>query len=186
MRPDCYYADMRMLPVFFTIVFLAVPLFSHAQGQMPPPEDHQFILGHPPVISVNANSQRQMSEPDLSSTIRNALLLDPRTANLSEAELNRMIDTLTAQAVAQGITPHDMYWRPTLPHTIAASDAAALAQNDCGQLPRFLCDFNHSLGFKGSDMSIPIALGVLAALILALFAGYLELQHRNTIRSQAL
>lgn len=121
---------------------------------------------------------------DLSVAIRNAIMSDPRAQNLSLEEVAALTYALTEKAVAQGITQHDLYWRPMLAHTVSAADEAAAARNYCGSVPEPLCSFNKYLGLSGSDMTVPIALAVLVILILALAAGFLELQHRNRLRAE--
>lgn len=121
---------------------------------------------------------------NLAIAVKNAILSDPRSANLSQAEINSVAYALTEKATAQGITPHDLYWRPTLAHTIAAAAEAAAARDSCGSAPSWLCAFNRGLGLSGSDMIVPVLFGVLIMLVLALVAGYLELLHRNRLRVQ--
>jgi len=121
---------------------------------------------------------------DLAIAVKNAILSDPRSANLSPEQINTMAYALTEKASAQSITPHDLYWRPTLAHTIMVADSAVSARNNCGKVPAFMCALNKTLGFSGADMTILILLGVLIMLILAVIAGYLELEHRGRIRLQ--
>ncbi|MBI2030251.1 hypothetical protein HYT05_01370 [Candidatus Kaiserbacteria bacterium] len=122
---------------------------------------------------------------DMNIAIKSAILSDPRSQSLSLEEINVISLALTQQAQAQGMTQHDLLWRPALAHTVAPLDEAAYTGNDCGKVPTVLCGVNRSIGLPGSDMTIVVMLSVLLVLILAATAGYLELQHRNKMRLQA-
>lgn len=136
------------------------------------------------IAPLYLNAQSDISlRGDMSATIKNALLTDPRAQSLSPEELDAISFTLTRQAQAQGMTQHDLLWRPALAHTITANEITG-AGNTCGNVPLFICGVNQSIGLSGSDMTIVILLGVLVVLILATTAGYLELRHRNKLRMQ--
>jgi|SRR3989344_8848310 len=100
-------------------------------------------------------------ETGLSDTIRTALMGDPRTSELSEAEIDAMVSALTEEAEMQGVTPEDILWRPQEPQEVAE-------QGQCGGLPELLCALNEAFGFDGSALVIPIALGIASALLLFL------------------
>lgn len=135
-------------------------------------------------LYLNAQSDLSL-RGDLNSTVKSAILSDPRSQSLSSEEVNAISLALTQQAEAQGMTQHDLLWRPALAHTVAPLDEAAYTGNDCGKVPTVLCGVNRSLGLPGSDMTIVVMLSVLLVLILTATAGYLELQHRNKMRLQA-
>lgn len=136
------------------------------------------------IIPTRIHAQSSVSpRGDLSLTIRDVILADPRSASLSSGEIDAMVSKLTAQASAQGITQHDLLWRPTLTHA-TSPDGVNTPVNSCGATPASLCAINRVFGFNGSDTTLLILLGVLGVLILALVAGYLELQHRNNQRIQ--
>ncbi|MBI5004084.1 hypothetical protein HZC00_03250 [Candidatus Kaiserbacteria bacterium] len=134
-------------------------------------------------LYLNAQSDLSL-RGDLNSTIKNALLSDPRSQSLSQEELDTLSITLTKNAQTQGMTAHDILWRPTLAHTVTVDEIAGPGSN-CGNIPTFLCGVNRSLGLAGSDVTIMVLLGVFVAIILAVTAGYFELQHRNKMRLQA-
>lgn len=135
-------------------------------------------------LYLNAQSDLSL-RGDLNSTVKSAILSDPRSQSLSSEEVNAIAYALTQQAEAQGMTQHDLLWRPALAHTVAPLDEVAYTGNECGKVPTVLCGVNRSLGLPGSDMTIVVMLSVLLVLILAATAGYLELQHRNKMRLQA-
>lgn len=138
-----------------------------------------FLLAVPLYLYAQVNTS---GPNDFSATIKSALLSDPRARSLSPDQLSALVYALMQQATAQGMTRHDILWRPVLAHTITLGEPAVA--DTCG-IPAPLCALNRSLGFSGSDLTIPVSLGVLAAIILALLAGYLELQHRNRLRVEA-
>ena len=116
------------------------------------------------------------TQDDLRATVRAAILTDPRTAALSETDIEVMVAALTEEAAAQGITSEDITWRP---QEEGETDAA------CGNLPSFFCTLNQAFGFDGSDTAIPIGLAVSSALLLFLIGSILLHQHgRHPIAGQ--
>ena len=116
------------------------------------------------------------TQDDLRATVRAAILTDPRTAELSETDIEVMVAALTEEAVAQGITSEDITWRP---QEEGKTDAA------CGNLPAFFCTLNQAFGFDGSDTAIPIGLAVSSALLIFLIGSILLHQHgRHPIAGQ--
>jgi len=163
------------------ITILDLPLITKVAPQALP----MFILGlFLLIVPFNTHAQATVStQSDMNATIKNALLTDPRAQALTPAQINAISLSLAKQAQVQGMTPHDLLWRPVLVHTLAPDVAGV--QNTCGIVPGPICAFNKSVGLSGSDMTIMTLLGVVMVLILALTAGYLELRHRNKIRLQA-
>jgi len=104
-------------------------------------------------------------ESDLSATIRAALLSDPETANLSEAELDAMVAALATEAEEQGVTGEDIAWRPS---EMAPAGMAAEQADTCGNVPGFLCALNESLGFAGGNTLIPLWLFISSSALLLL------------------
>lgn len=104
---------------------------------------------------------------ELQATIRAAILSDPRTAAMSEAEIDAMVVALSQEAAAQGVTSQDITWRPQ-------EEAGAGNQaSSCGML----CMLTNAFGFDGSDVTIPIGLGVSSALLLFLIGSLLHHQY---------
>ena len=98
-------------------------------------------------------------DPELYATIEAAIRSDPRAAQMSEDEVHMMVDALSEEAEAQGVTSAEILWRPQESPEYAAR---------CGSLPDFFCALNEALGFNGSDLKIPIGLGISSALLLFL------------------
>ncbi len=100
-------------------------------------------------------------EDELHASIRAALMADPRTANMSEAELNAMVEIIAQQAQEQGITSQDINGEGE--PTMGAPLSTAMPM--C-EMPAFMCELNEAFGFDGSDLKIPIGLGVSSAWLL--------------------
>ena len=129
-----------------------------------------LALATPVVIHAQA-------QDDLRATVRAAILTDPRTAELSETDIEVMVAALTEGAAAQGITSEDIAWRPQ-----EEGDTTSAA---CGSMPAFFCTLNQAFGFDGSDTAIPIGLAVSSALLLFLIGSILLHQHgRHPIAGQ--
>ena len=103
------------------------------------------------------------TEGELQATIRAAILSDPRTATMSEAEVDAMVAALAQEASAQGMTSQDILWQPQ-------EEGAAGQTVSCG----ILCMLTNAFGFDGSDVTIPIALGICAALLLFVIGSLLH------------
>lgn len=132
-----------------------------------------FVLANPHVAGAQTDAELQ-------TTIRAALLQDPRTAQMSEAELDAMVQALSAQAAKQGISSSDIRWAP------GQSDMSAeTATNNCGSMPYFFCVLNNSFGFDGSDMKIPIGLGITSGLLIVLLGLALERHHMHVKAAKA-
>lgn len=109
------------------------------------------------------------AQTDLSATIREQILRDPRTAQMTDAQLDAVIAALTQNARVQGMTAADIQWQPYI-------DSVA---GTCS-LPHVLCDLNAAFGFDGSDLRIPIGLGLSSMALVALLA-FLAEHHRKEI-----
>lgn len=121
-------------------IFLMLPLLAHAQSA------------------------------DLNATIRAALYGDPRTATMSQAQIDAMVSALSQRAQQKGLTPSDITWRP-LP------TSGTTAANSCAGFPVYLCTINDAFGFEGPDYFIPIWLAACALLFLIINA--LQAHHRR-------
>jgi hypothetical protein len=109
---------------------------------------------------------------ELSATIRAELLSDPRTSSLSSAQLDAMVSLLTQQAAAQGVTAHDIQWRP---QTFSNSGATpAVQQESCAG--NFTCVLDEAFGFIGPDTLIPFSLGLASMGLIWIIA---EMIHRR-------
>ncbi|MEK7601670.1 MAG: hypothetical protein AAB480_04025 [Patescibacteria group bacterium] len=113
---------------------------------------------------------------DLNATIRAALYGDPRTAEMSQAQIDAMVSALSQRAQQKGLTPSDITWRP-----LPASGTTAA--NSCTGFPVYLCTINDAFGFEGPDYFIPIWLAACALLFLLINA--LQTHHRRPLEAAA-
>jgi len=114
----------------------------------------------------------QATSSDLSATIRAELLSDPRTASLSAAQLDAMVQLLSQQAQKQGVTAQDITWRP---QPAVASGASVPAQGESCD-GNFTCVMDEAFGFIGPDASIPFFLGMASMGLIWIIA---EMIHRR-------
>lgn len=104
---------------------------------------------------------------DLRAAIELAVLSDPRSQSLSEAQVRELVDALHADADAQGTTAEDITWRPVPPQELQAGYA------QCGML----CSLTNAFGFDGSNYVIPIMLGASALMLIFIFGATLGYRH---------
>jgi hypothetical protein len=133
---------------------LLVPRFAHAQAAAP---------------------------ADLSSTIRTAILSDPRASKLTPEQLDQLVGALSTEAQSKGMTADSLMWHPkpkeiaTAPYTMSAADTDPYA---CGSMPGVLCAMSAAFGFTGSSYIFPIILGVLALIMILVLIIFIE-HHRH-------
>ena len=106
------------------------------------------------------------AQEDLSATIRAAILSDPRSQGMSQEQLNALVQALTKQAQAQGVSSHDITWRPQVDGFNAQN--SMMATEDCGSVPEFACHFNEMIGFSGSNwyVSMFLLLGLMTLILI--------------------
>jgi hypothetical protein len=117
---------------------------------------------------------------ELSGTIRSALLSDPRTHNLTQAQLDQLVASLTKQAQSKGITVEQMLWRPK-PNQVFVPPQATDTVVDpyaCGAFPRVLCAWSAAFGFTDPTAAIPVALGVITLIVILALIILIE-HHRH-------
>jgi hypothetical protein len=100
-----------------------------------------------------------LAQADLQSTIRAQILQDPRTASMSQVQIDALVSALSQSAQQQGLTPQDITWRPTGEQPVAPT-------NFCAPYPQYLCVMSAAFGFIGGDYIIPLWLAVLSLLFL--------------------
>lgn len=139
---------MRIAPlalIGMLSVFAAVPLFAHAQA----------------------------AGTTLRDAIRAELLSDPRSAGLSQAQLDAMTDILTGEAQRQGITAADLAYHP---RPFGEGVAVGETTDACAGAPVISCVFDLAFGFVGPDPLIPYILGAASMALIWLLA---EMLHRD-------
>lgn len=116
---------------------------------------------------------------DLSATIRTAIMSDPRSSHMSQAQIDSMVAALSKQAAKQGVTSHDIAWRPSQAPSVNTS-ATFGAPDECNGLPQFLCTTENAFGITGGNTWILVGLGLLAGLLIIFIAEMLVMHHRKT------
>ena len=112
------------------------------------------------------------TESELNVAIRAALTSDPRTAELSGSQIDAMVVILAGEATRQGMTAQDITWRPAVAPVAQTVDGAEPI--GCGAMPQFFCNLNHAVGFDGSDLAIPIGLGITSGLLILILGIMIE------------
>ncbi|OGG49442.1 hypothetical protein A2763_03905 [Candidatus Kaiserbacteria bacterium RIFCSPHIGHO2_01_FULL_54_36] len=118
------------------------------------------------------SAQAQETPAELSATIRAELMSDPRTAGLSEAQIEGLVNLLTQEAQKQGVTSRDIQWRPQQ-YGNAEDD---VPMDYCGATPALLCAFSTAFGLAGTDPTIPFTLGAASMGLIWILA---EMIHRR-------
>ena len=124
--------------------------------------------------AAGAPLAQAQSNDELKATIRAALLADPRSASLSESEMDAMVSALADEAQVQGVTASDIAWRPQSSDASGSRDPSA-----CGNPDGFLCALSTAFGFAGPDSIIAAGLGVLAATLLFVVGSLIEIHRRR-------
>jgi len=114
------------------------------------------------------------AQADLESTIRAAILEDPRTAQMGDAQIESVVEALAQSARQQGLTPSDITWRPRVQGTERETSV-------CAPFPAPFCVFGLSFGLFGGDYLIALWLA-LSSLLLMLIVG-LSHHHRTIARA---
>ena len=114
---------------------------------------------------------------DLVATIRQEIMKDPRTAQMSPAQIDQMVHVLTVTAQKEGITAHDMTWRPPVVAAPKLSFAEQLTHSPCSVIP-FACAINMAFGFDDSYPQIPLTLA-LSAMALIAITGLIHHHHHT-------
>lgn len=124
-------------------------------------------------VALPSAARAQESSAELNATIRSALLSDPRTAGLSDAQVDAMVSLLTQEAQKRGVTSRDIQWRPQQNGT---TESAPVGDDYCGATPAFLCAFSLAFGFAGTNPTIPFILGAASMALIWILA---EMLHRR-------
>ncbi len=111
---------------------------------------------------------------DLRSTIRAEVQKDPRSQEMSQAELDALVEVLAARAESDGVTADDITWRPTEER---ASESAVQVEN-CTSTA-LMCAINTTFGFSPDNLWFPITLGILAGLLVLLLGEIIYKHHKH-------
>lgn len=122
-------------------------------------------------FSISAFAQ---SGAELEATIREAILSDPRSAEMTEADIDAMVAGLAEEAAAQNLSVSDITWRPQVGEPI--SDAASQSEEAC-PYATLLCALNDAFGFSEFPFLIPLLLAITSAILLFVIGSILLHHH---------
>lgn len=135
------------------------------------------------VSPVVTHAQVRVNE-DLRMVIERSLREDPRVQTMPKEKVDALVDALTSEAQAQGVTSYDLTWRPRTIESFVSQPIAepyqTIVQDQpdwCGAVPQLLCMFGLSFGLIGTAYGIPIALGSIC-MVLIVVLGYSLAHHR--------
>jgi hypothetical protein len=123
------------------------------------------------VFPVFAHAQ-STSENQLRATIYSQIMADPRAQTMSQAQIYSMVNALTLQAQAQGLTASAITYRPEVPGSEGPTSGTTF-----GTCSDISCSLSSAFGLDGSIPVIPIALFVLAGLFILIFGIMREMGH---------
>lgn len=115
------------------------------------------------------------SNAELEATIRAAILSDPRSAEMTEAEIDAMVVALVEEAAATGMSSEEISWRPEVPAPWA--DTADQAPAETCAYSAFLCALNDAFGFSEFPFLIPFMLVITSAILLFVIGSILLHHH---------
>lgn len=140
-----------------------------------------LLLATALLLASPVAAKAQSSQDEIHATIMAALLTDPRTATIPPAQLMALVNALSDQAQAQGITAQEIKWRPAVGETFVP--ASAMNEETCGGPFSALCPFSEAFGFAGRDPSTPAVLFVTAGLLLLIIRRVIK-HHRMMLDKQ--
>lgn len=129
------------------------------------------------IVCVPLVSHAQPSAGDVSAVIRSSLLQDPRTANLSQPELDAMVAILVAESEQKGLTAEQIQWRPGSDVSNSASELY-VEDDTCASWPP-LCTFNAAFGFDDPNSLVPAIFGVTSIGMVWILAEVLHVRSRR-------
>lgn len=113
-----------------------------------------------------------MQEVSLEAAIRAELQKDGRAAGIPTAQLDMLVEALATEAERQGVRATDIStWE-------AVSEETTVAEPACDS---FICNVNRAFGWDGNFMLIPILLGILSLILIALFGLLLKHHHQSSV-----
>ena len=126
---------------------------------------------------------------ELKATIRSEIMSDPRSAALSEVEIDQMVELLSDAAAKQGITASQIIWRPTDTDGETFGTTALPEQQPvdfCEGTPLLLCTFDMAFGFLGPDTIIAYLLGLASMGLIGVLASMLHLRKYPPVTPQPM
>lgn len=110
---------------------------------------------------------------ELEVTIREAILSDPRSAEMTEAEIDALVASLGEEAATQNFSSADITWRPL---EGATSEEASQSEEAC-PYAQVLCALNDAFGFTEFPFLIPLLFAITSAILLFVIGSILLHHH---------
>ncbi len=122
---------------------------------------------------------------DTRAVIRSSLLSDPRTAALSQADLDAMVDLLALEAQKKGLTDEDIVGAPAQTNSMEVTNNFSEVEeiSACDSWPP-LCRFNAAFGFDDQNSLVPVILIITSLGMVWILAEVLHMRSRRTSSGQ--
>ena len=123
------------------------------------------------VFGVRFAFAQTATDTQLRATIQAEVSADPRSQTMTQAQISALVDSLTSQAEAQGITASALTYRPasTVPQTPPSTASS--------QCTNFSCAFINAFGLDGSIPIIPLVFFAAAVLFILIFSVMRDMGH---------
>lgn len=118
-------------------------------------------------MPVIANAQTA-SQNQLRATIYAEITSDPRSKDLTKAQIYSIVNALTGEAQTQGLTTSQLTYAPE------SSTVQSSTLTPCSDIS---CSISRAFGLDGTIPLIPIALFIMAALFILIYGLMREMGH---------
>lgn len=120
----------------------------------------------------------------LEAAIREQVMSDPRASQMSSAQIDALVASLTKSARQQGVTAQDIAWKPAPESELGGDEIVESQPSAVCSLPQFMCSINTALGLDGSDLKIPIGLGITSMALIVFLGLYIEMHKKKHEEAQ--
>ncbi|MBI4094115.1 hypothetical protein HY417_04075 [Candidatus Kaiserbacteria bacterium] len=133
-----------------------------------------IFLASAALLFMFADRAFAQSGAELEATIRAAVLSDPRSAEMTEADVDAIVSVLVTEAIEHDVSAEDITWRPEVPAPWSETADQPGAACSYGAL---LCALNDAFGFSDSFLLIPLLLAITSAILLFVIGSILLHHH---------
>ena len=119
---------------------------------------------------------------ELNATIKAAILKDPRTAGLSAAQIQSMIQALSAKAQSQGVTAQDIAYRPGTPGIVVPAVGQPASSDPC--VASAWCAAGEYVGGGVARNIIYVAFWILAIILILVIWRMRKNPHLTSVASR--
>lgn len=118
----------------------------------------------------------------LHAAIMAQLLANPDTAQIPPAQLQQVVDALAREAQTQKVSAQEIAWRPQIADVESPTDTSHTGSSICPSGFERFCSLSEGFGFVGADITIPVALFVIAG---TLFLVLRRMHHHHILEHGA-